>query len=250
MGQDGAEVLVGNEADVAAALESCRMQAETIAMQRYSEAEKLKFAKTIRAFNALYYQMHVQTWCNTKWMGVPLCKAPTDLWIYQELIVAIKPDLIIETGTLAGGSALYLRDMMRADNNYGHVISIDIDMSNVQERAKVDGIKFYNASSVDYDTLAFIRAHIAAYNCKKVMVILDSNHEKEHVLQELNMYAQFVSIGSALIVEDTNNHPGPLAAVEEWFIDHEEREMLFRKDYMCEKFMLTFNRDGYYERVK
>ena len=78
------------------------------------------------------------------------------------------------------------------------------------------------------------------------MVILDSDHEEEHVAQELEIYAPLVTKGSILIVEDTNNHPGPKAAVERWFPEHREN---FKYDYMCEKFMLTFNRDGYFERI-
>lgn len=225
--------------------------AEFIAAQRYSDADKLKFKKIIREFNEIYYTLSPQTWGSTRWRNVPICKAPTDLWIYQELITAIRPDLIIETGSLFGGSALFMAEMMKLNGNYGWVISIDTDMQHVHENAKQCGmIKFFNASSTSFETLAFVKAHIAAYNAKKVMVILDSDHEHEHVLQELWLYAKFVSIGSALIVEDTSNHPGPKAAVEEWFIEHEETGMKFQPDHMCEKFMLTFNRDGYYERVK
>jgi hypothetical protein len=70
------------------------------------------------------------------------------------------------------------------------------------------------------------------------------------VEKEVELYAPLVSVGMPLIVEDTNNHPGPIAAVEEWFIAHEQYGYQYRKDYMCEKFMLTFNRDGYFERMK
>lgn len=243
-------IVVGNEDEVSAALEKSRVQAEFIAQQRYSDAEKVKFAKIIKDFNALYYKLNQQTWCNTKWRGVPLCKTPTDLWIYQELIHAVQPDLIVETGTLAGGSALFLHDMLKVNELYGWVISIDVDMKNLYAMAKTSLVKFLQAPSESFEAISFVKAHIAAYECKKVMVILDSNHEKEHVLKELKLYAPLVSVGSALIVEDTNNHPGPKDAVEEWFADHEENGYRFKPDHMCEKFMLTFNRDGYYERVK
>lgn len=238
-----------DETKVRAELDRCRIQAETIAMQRYSDADKARFAKIIREFNSLYYKLHVQTWCNTKWRGVPLCKAPTDLWIYQELITVLQPDLIVETGTLAGGSALFMRDVMSLCNNYGWVISIDINMSNLHETAKAASIKYLQASSVDHEAVAFVKAHIAAYEAKKVMVILDSNHEYAHVKKELELYAPLVPVGSALIVEDTSNHEGARSAAEEWYLTESDRYE-FRKDYMCEKFMLTFNRDGYFERVK
>jgi Cephalosporin hydroxylase len=35
-------------------------------------------------------------------------KCPLDLWIYQELLHELEPDLIVETGTAESGSALFL----------------------------------------------------------------------------------------------------------------------------------------------
>lgn len=244
------EIIVEDESQIEDVLRKQHITADVIAAQRYSDADKVKFRKIIREFNALYHMLSPQTWGNTKWRGVSVCKAPTDLWIYQELITKIQPDLIIETGTFAGGSALFLRDMMKLLNLYGWVISIDTDMAHLHETARSEGIKFLKAASESFEATTFVKAHIAAYECKRVMVILDSDHEKAHVLKELEVYAPLVSVGSALIVEDTNNHSGPRDAVEEWFSDHESHGYKFRPDYMCEKFMLTFNRDGYYERVK
>jgi len=91
----------------------------------------------------------------------------------------------------------------------------------------------------------FLKAFIASYDCKRVMVILDSDHSEEHVSKELELYAPLVTKGSILIIEDTSNCPGALAAVESWSLRQKE----FRKNVMCEKFMLTFSRDGYWEKV-
>lgn len=243
------EIIVADESRIHEELEKARVTAEFIAAQRYSDAEKLRFTKIIKDFNALYYQMNQQTWCNTKWRNIPLCKAPTDLWIYQELIEACRPDLIIETGSLCGGSAVFLRDLQKLICP-GNVISIDIDHTKLYAKSKESDVVFLTGSSVSDEILIEVKAHIAAQYCQRVMVILDSDHEKEHVLKELELYAPLVSVGMPLIVEDTNNHPGPMAAVEEWFIEHETKGYQYRKDYMCEKFMLTFNRDGYYERTR
>jgi len=222
--------------------------AEFIALQRYSDIDKAKFSKIIREFNAAYYSLSPQTWGNTRWRGVPVCKPPTDLWVYQELIHILKPDLIIETGSFAGGSALFMHDTMKLNGQYGWVISIDTNMAHVHETAKSSTIKFLLASSTSFEAISFIKAHIAAYDAKRVMVILDSDHEKDHVLKELEIYAPLVTKGSALIVEDTGNHEGARSAAEEWYLN-QPGKYEFRKDYMCEKFMLTFNRDGYFERV-
>jgi cephalosporin hydroxylase len=82
------------------------------------------------------------------------------------------------------------------------------------------------------------------------MVILDSDHEREHVLKEIELYAPLVTIGSILIIEDGNNHAGVKAAISEFAIDPILNGKRFRKNLMCEKYMLTFNRDGFWEREK
>jgi cephalosporin hydroxylase len=66
--------------------------------------------KTIADFHRLYYDS--QVWGRTIWMGVPCLKTPLDLWVYQEIIWEMRPEMIIETGTASGGSALYLAHLM------------------------------------------------------------------------------------------------------------------------------------------
>ena len=220
--------------------------AEYVAQLRYTAEEREGFSKIIREFNELYYTMSKQTWGNTKWRGVPVFKTPTDLWIYQELIEAIQPDLIIETGTCYGGSALYLRDICAIMGIYPQVITIDISHEHLSEKAKsVNGIHWWEGSSVSDEMLVELKAHIYVYECERVMVILDSDHSKEHVLKELELYAPLVTKGSILIVEDTNTD-GPFQALKEWLPQHSQE---FKQNYMCEKFMLTFNREGYLERL-
>lgn len=248
-GEEMSVEIVGEDERVKEAIAQAQSQAEFIAAQRYSDAEKIKFAKIIREFNKLYYDLGKQTWCNTRYRGVTVFKAPTDLWIYQELIEACRPDLIIETGSCRGGSAMFLSDTVK-NICPSTVISIDITHDNLHGKAKQSDVNFWLGSSVDDEIVARVKAHIAAYYCQRVMVILDSDHSKEHVLKELEVYAPLVSVGCPLIVEDTNNCQGPKDAVEEWFSEHEQRGYQYKPDYICEKFMLTFNRDGYFERVK
>jgi cephalosporin hydroxylase len=236
-------------------MEGVEALAKSICDNRYTEEELNKFRGIIKNFNKLYYEQHKQTWCNTRWRGVSVYKAPTDLWIYQELIDEIKPDLIIETGSCSGGSALYMRDILNIVYPQGRIISIDIDDSKISDKAKVPGIEFYKGSSIADETVVYLKAVIAGLHCKRVMVILDSDHRKDHVVKELELYAPLVTPESILIVEDTNVNgnpvypeygPGPKEAIEEWWQGHDEFEI----NTMCEKFMLTFNRGGYLERKK
>lgn len=219
--------------------------AEIVRHVRYSDEDKARWSKLIKDFNALYHTMGIQTWGTTRWFGVPVLKPPTDLWVYQELIDEIKPELIIETGSCFGGSAFFMRHILDKSFPQGKIISIDITHRSITEKVRIPGIEFYLGSSVDPTTVAYVKG--LAAGCERVMVILDSDHEEEHVAQELEIYAPLVTKGSILIVEDTSNHPGPIAAVNSWALRHSNID--FKKNLMGEKHMLTFNRDGYWERI-
>ncbi len=205
------------------------------------------------AFHKLYYGSAQQTWLNTFWLGVPTQKFPSDMWIYQEIIFEIRPSLVIETGTADGGSALFLASVLDLLNE-GRIISIDI--RNVGDRLQDlpvhRRIQYVGGSSVAPETVETVRRSIQPED--RVMLILDSDHSKNHVLQELLCYCEFVSPGSYLIVEDTNvnGHPvfpehgeGPREALEV-FLAQERR---FIPDSSREKFFVTTNPRGYLKRI-
>ena len=66
----------------------------------------------VAAFHELYYDSRV--WLNTSWLGAPTQKCPLDLWIYQEILHETRPDVIVESGTAGGGSALFLACVLDA----------------------------------------------------------------------------------------------------------------------------------------
>ena len=202
-------------------------------------------------FNQAYYFEKKQTWENTRWMGVPLYKTPTDLWVYQEILVETRPSVIVETGTANGGSALYLA--MIGDLIGGvRVITVDVTNQSAGERLpKHPYITYLNGSSTDPQVLAAIRSALRPED--RVMVLLDSDHSEAHVRSELDLYGPLVTSGGYLIVEDTNvnghpvyplHGPGPMEAVQGWLPAHPE----FEVDRRREKFMLTFNPHGYLRR--
>jgi cephalosporin hydroxylase len=65
----------------------------------------------VDGFHELYHDQKQKTWENTFWLSVPTSKCPLDLWVIQEILFEGKPDVIIETGTAYGGSALFLASM-------------------------------------------------------------------------------------------------------------------------------------------
>jgi len=187
---------------------------------------------------------------NVFWLGIPLRKCPMDLWIYQEIIHHLEPDIIIECGTSYGGSALFLASICDLVNN-GTVITIDIE--DIANKPRHKRIKYLHGSSTSQEIVEQIQKLIAPKD--KVMVILDSDHHKEHVLDELRIYSQFVTKGSYLIVEDTvlNGHPvrpdfgpGPMEAVEEFLKENK----IFTVDQDKEKFYVTFNPKGYLRKLE
>jgi cephalosporin hydroxylase len=186
-----------------------------------------------------------------KWQGIPIGKMPLDLWIYQELIWQTKPDVIIETGTWFGGSALFFADLCKLFG-FGTVVTIDNSLTKRMIVGR-DNLIYMLGNSVDIEVRdSVVQRAIKPGN--RVMVILDSNHRKDHVLKELDLWAILVTKGCALIVEDTNINgnpvlegfgPGPKEALDEWLPQHPE----FKIDKQCEKLLVTFNSGGYLERV-
>lgn len=205
----------------------------------------------VEQFHKLYYDSHIfrKAWGDTFWLGTPTQKCPLDIWIYQEIISEIKPDVVIECGTKYGGSALFLASMCDL-LHHGEVITIDIeDKKNKPQHPR---IHYLLGSSTSPAIMEQVKKLIR--NKEKVLVILDSDHSKEHVLNELKLYSPLVTSGSYLIAEDTNINghpvysdfgPGPMEAVQEFLKDNKN----FVIDKSKEKFYLSFNPNGYLKKV-
>jgi cephalosporin hydroxylase len=211
----------------------------------------LKLKKnTVEKFHCEYYYSKV--WSDTYWLGKKVFKCPLDLWIYQEMIYETKPDVIIESGTFHGGSALYFANLFDVMGMDSCVITIDVDeMPGLPVHNK---IIYLHGSSLSPDIVK--RAGDLVKDKRKVMVILDSDHSKEHVLKELELYHRFVTRGNYLVVEDSNlnghpvysgfgHGPGPTEAMQEFLPKHPE----FAVDKKMEKFLMTFNPSGFLKKI-
>ena len=72
---------------------------------------------------------------DSTYFGIPCQRSPLDFWIYQEIIFALKPDVIVEIGSYCGGSALSLAHL--CDHlDKGRIITVDIDHSRLNQTAK------------------------------------------------------------------------------------------------------------------
>ena len=142
--------------------------------------------------------------------------------------------------------------MLNLINPDGRILSVDIKQRRPPRYCNVTLFQGSSTNSEIFDKISKICKN------KKTMVILDSDHSKDHVLKELKMYSELVSAGQYLIVEDTNlngnpvtskgfggNSPGPMEAVNIFLDEHKN----FKIDSGCEKFLLTMHPNGYLKKV-
>jgi cephalosporin hydroxylase len=204
----------------------------------------------VDAFHVLYQDIR-KVEKATYWLGTRVYKTPMDLWMYQELLHELKPDLLIETGTLHGGSAKYLATLMDLIGK-GEIVSIDIASESADGKPpEHPRVTYVTGSSVDPGIVAGVAER--AKSAEIVLVLLDSDHRKRHVLEELRAYGPLVTPGSYMVVEDTNinGHPtyegwgeGPWEAVETFMQENDD----FVIDHAREKFLLTYNPNGWLRR--
>ena len=205
----------------------------------------------VSEFHKKFYNEGDEIYGHVTYMGIPTLKCPLDLWIYQEIIWEYRPDVIIETGTYLGGSTLFLADTLKNAEIDGTVFAIDIvDKVRPLIANKNNNIRFIWGSSTNIDLVDTLYSMVGG---KNTLVILDSIHTKEHVLDELNIYSRFIKPNGYIIVEDTNlnGHPvrndwgdGPMEAVNEFLIQNSD----FMIDSTKEKFLMTFNPRGYLKK--
>jgi cephalosporin hydroxylase len=208
-------------------------------------------------YHDLYWNSN--TWRWTFWQGIPTLKCPLDLWIYQELMWLVRPRLVIELGTWAGGTATFLANMMDLYDAGAdcRIITVDILDSagitphvadyasiapfQIRIRPPHPRIQYVHGDSVSEAVIERVKS--ATSWADSVMVIADSDHSYEHAYRELLLYHSFVTPMSWFIMEDTDG-PGPREAVKRFLAEHQD----FYADPQCEKFHMTFNPGGYLRR--
>lgn len=203
----------------------------------------------IDEFHKLFYDHARTTWMDTRWLGVLVFKNPFDLLIYQEIIHEVRPSLIVECGSNSGGSALFFATLCDLVGN-GKVVSIDIE---AKLRPSHSRLSYLTGSSVDPQIIGRVRDMVRPGD--SVLMSLDSDHTKAHVLAEMRAYGPLVTVGSYMVVEDgnVNGHPvhpghgpGPAEAIAEFLAS----DNTFAQDRTREKFFMTFNPGGYLKKTR
>jgi len=206
---------------------------------------------------------------NFSWLGRPIIQYPQDIVAMQELVWAVQPDLIVETGIAHGGSLIMYASLLELNAACGgppdsRVVGVDIDIR-AHNRAAIEGhpmsrrITMIEGSSVDPVVVAQVKEAAAGH--ERVLVCLDSNHTHAHVLAELQAYAPMTSVGSYCVVFDTVIEdlpegmfpdrpwgPGdnPKTAVLEYLGSHSEFEIDRRIE---DKLLVSVAPGGYLKRV-
>ena len=227
----------------------------------------------MNAANALKYSYHFS------WLGRPIIQYPQDIVAMQELIWAVKPDLIVETGIAHGGSLIFSASMLalldiceaaekgtRIDPHKSsrHVLGIDIDIRKHNHEAIAahplhSNISMIQGSSIDSNVVG--QVHSIAKKHSRILVCLDSNHTHDHVLAELQAYAPLTSVDSYCVVFDTviDDMPSSMFPDRPWGPGNNPKTAVhaFLKDNpefaidasIPAKLQLTVAPDGYLRRV-
>lgn len=207
---------------------------------------------------------------NFAWLGRPIIQYPQDIVAMQELIWALQPDLIIETGIAHGGSLILWASLLELNAACGgpqdaRAVGIDIDIrahnrAAIEAHPMVKRITMIEGPSLDPTVVSQVED--AAAGRERVLVCLDSNHTHAHVLAELEAYAPFASVGSYCVVFDTviedlpegsfpdrpwgpGDNPG--TAVLEYLRSHPEFEADRRVD---DKLLVSAGPGGYLKRLR
>ena len=210
---------------------------------------------------------------NFSWLSRPIIQYPQDIVAFQEVISSVQPDLIIETGIAHGGSLILSASMMclldvmdgiDPRTSKRKVVGIDIDIRSHNRKAldnhplryKIDLIE---GSSIDQSVIREVQE--LAKDKDRVLVSLDSNHTHDHVMAELDAYANLVNVGSYCIVFDTviedmpkDSFPdrpwdvgdNPKTAVHKWL---EQNRNFERDKAIDDKLLISVAPDGYLKRV-
>lgn len=158
------------------------------------------------------------------WMGRPIIQLPEDIVRTQEVIYRVKPDVVIETGVAHGGSLIFYASLLKAMGR-GRVIGIDIEIrphnrSAIEAHEMSPLITLIEGSSTAADIVGQVKRLVQPG--ETVLVILDSNHSKQHVADELEAYHDLVTPGSYIVATDGSMkdlHDVPRGNPE-WTWDH------------------------------
>ena len=166
----------------------------------YADSKLIETARRFISHSDIY--MYGYNWTC---LGIPIIQMPEDILLLQELVWDLKPDFVVEAGVAWGGS-LVLYAMIQEMAGVGQTIGIDVTIPShnrdvIMASPVASRIQLVEGSSIDPMTVDTVKNQFTPES--RVMIVLDSNHSHDHVFAELQIWSQFVTSGSYLIVSDT-----------------------------------------------
>jgi cephalosporin hydroxylase len=140
------------------------------------------------------------------WMGIPIIRLPEDLILQQEIIWSEKPDLIIEVGVARGGGLVYNASLQEICGIQPNVVGVDNKIfrhthTAISNNRFNPSIRLIEGDSISREVTTRIQEIVSS--SKKTLLILDSDHSSNHVLNELRCYVPLLPIFSIIMVCDT-----------------------------------------------
>jgi cephalosporin hydroxylase len=194
------------------------------------------------------------------WLGIPIIQLPEDMVAMQELIWKVRPDVIVESGVAHGGALVLYASILELLGR-GRVVGVDIEIRKynrlaIEAHPMSHRIELIEGDSLADDTVQKVRSFITPGD--RVMVTLDSNHTREHVLGELERYGPLVTPNSYLVVFDAVmalvadapaagdgwSEDNPLEAVREYLGRNDD----FEVDRSFERLAVTYCQGGFLRR--
>lgn len=220
-------------------------------------AEGLELLATLRLKQAAEFKLMYEP----NWLGVKIIQLPEDIVAMQEVLWQVKPDVVVECGIAHGGSLVHTASMMELYGK-GKIVGVDVDIRAhnreiIESHPLAHRIDLIEGSSVSPEVVTQVRE--ACRSAESVLVILDSNHSKDHVAEEIRLYKELVTLNSYLVVMDgaqalvadiPRGNPAwrndnPLIAIRE-FLSFDDR---FVADSKFERFGMTSVPNGFLKRM-
>lgn len=191
------------------------------------------------------------------WLGRPMIQLPEDMIRIQEVIHTVQTDVIVETGVAHGGSLVFYASLCKAMDR-GRVIGVDVEIrphnrTAIEAHALFPLITLIEGSSIEPQIVEEVKSLIKPG--EKTIVVLDSNHEKQHVLAELRAYSPLVSVGSYIVAMDgiMEQLAGAPRSAPDWSWNNPRQAALEfvaeNADFVIEEPQFAFNEGKITERV-
>ena len=185
-------------------------------------------------------------WRKSVFNGKPILQTPVDLWLFTELIQRIKPAVIVEVGMFEGGFTEWLLRLAESSDDRMMIAGVDLKVPRVM---KARGTRFFQGDSIEQsENVASVVSRIHSRSSRPAIIILDDDHDPDHVVEELEVYSAMCRPGDWLVVCDTVPVESLEEAVSDWLFRVGQSDGW--QNMKLDRFGLSNNRGGWLKKGK